>query len=80
MNTPNYDSMTFAELRQCADYAADWLDERGFTISDLVDLRKCRQDHHFLKGVCWAFRERLDDSVAAQNKAAGMNGRVGTEA
>ena len=79
MNEPNYTTMTYSELVKCADYAADWLDERGLTVSNVVDLRKARQDRGLLMGIVWAWREAVDQNVEALNRATGQGGDIGEE-
>jgi hypothetical protein len=79
MSEPNFTTMSYDELKTYADFAADWMDERGLSVSSMVDLRKSRQDRGLLLGVVWAWREMNDNLVDAMNKAKGMNGRVGTE-
>lgn len=79
MNEPNYTTMTYGELVKCADYAADWLDERGLTVSNVVDLRKARQDRGLLMGIVWAWREAVDQNVEALNRATGQGGDIGEE-
>jgi hypothetical protein len=80
MAEPNFTKMSYQELLAHAEYAVDWLETRGFTLQDILDARKARQDRGLLLGVVWAWKEINDMSIADLQRFQGMNGRVGTEA
>jgi len=79
MSNINFMKMSYPELLAHAEYAVDWLETHGFTLQDVLDLRKQRQGRHFMHEVILAWTEINNMSVKDLQKFQGMCGDIGRE-
>ena len=78
MSDTKLNELPLSTLKPMALGDAYWLEDHGFLISDLVNLRT--QDPEVCQSIILAKKLVEDKLRQEREKKAGMNGRVGTEA